>query len=713
VTPAIVIVGNPNTGKSSLFNGLTGARQHVGNYPGITVERKEGTLRLDGSTARLLDLPGTYSLAAASRDERIVTEVLAGRRADVVLPQAVICIVDATNLRRNLFLVSQVAETGLPLVIALNMIDEANRRDIRIDVDLLARRLGVPVIPTVAPRGTGLGELRKAVAEILRAPAPFPAVPWPDAVVEARRMLGKKARAETGREWNQAELNRLIFDAEAPKDLPEGLAEARAEALRNIEASGLNPMDAEALLRYRHLETLLEGVSTQPDPRITARAYAVDRVLTHRILGLLVFSALLFLVFASIYWLAQPMMDGIEWVFGAAADHAGATLEGRPMLRSLVADGIISGVGSVVIFLPQILILFLFIAILEDTGYMSRAAFLMDKVFSWTGLNGKSFVPMLSSFACAVPGIMATRTIEDPKARLSTILVAPLMSCSARLPIYILIIGAFIEPWAGPLWAGAALFAMHLLGLVVAIPAAWLINRLLLNQTTLPFLLEMPPYRAPQPLSVGMRVYRSGREFIIRAGTIIFSFSIVIWALTYFPRPEGVREEVARTEAAARGITLEEAQALLETDLAGKLDAAYLEQSWIGRFGRLIQPAFEPAGFDWRITVGIVSALPARELFVSTLGIAYAVGEQDEESPALRERMRATVRPDGSLVFTPAVALAIMVFFAFCMQCASTLVVISREAGWRWALFTFGYMTALAWLAAVATFQAVSAIMGV
>jgi ferrous iron transport protein B len=388
----------------------------------------------------------------------------------------------------------------------------------------------------------------------------------------------------------------------------------------------------------------------------------------------------MFGVFASVYWIAKPAMDGIKWLFAALGTWAGAALAGHPMLQSLVVDGVINGVGGVITFLPQILILFLFVAILEDSGYMARAAFLMDKVFSWTGLNGKSFVPMLSSFACAVPSIMTTRTIEDPKARLATILVAPLMSCSARLPVYTLMIGAFIEPKYGPWWAAAAFVAMHLLGLVVAIPIAFVINRFLLKIRPLPFILEMPPYRMPRPLSVGRRMFLSGREFVVRAGTVIFAISILIWALSYFPRPTS--PDVDKSAA--------------------------LEQSILGRFGKAVQPVFAPAGFDWKTTVAVLAAFPAREVVVSTLGILYSA----DDGVALKQQMAEAKWPDGRAVFTPALAASVMVFFAFCLQCGSTMAVMAREASWKWAGFAFFYMTTLAWVGAVATYQIGRAIAG-
>jgi len=668
----VAVIGNPNTGKSSLFNALTGIRQHVGNYPGITVERKEGACRLEDGEVTLIDLPGTYSLAAMSADEQVIIDVLSGRQAETRAPSAVLCVVDASNLRRNLFLVSQVAETGLPVVVALNMIDEARQRGVTLDVPGLAARLGVPVVPTVAVKGEGLPELRRALSEALRSKNQFAPVAWPPAVVEARGIVADAA-AKAGRPCSEAEISRLLFDVE-PSLAFTGMIEARARAHKVLESAGIDPVSAEAFLRYRHLDGLIGGVAKAAEPTPAAeRPYKIDKLFTHRVGGLLVFLALMFGVFASVYWIAKPLMDGIKWLFDSLGGWAGGALAGHPMLKDLVVDGVIKGAGGVITFLPQILILFLYVAILEDSGYMARAAFLMDKVFSWTGLNGKSFVPMLSSFACAVPAIMTTRTIEDPKARLSTILVSPLMSCSARLPVYVLMIGAFIEPKYGPLWAGVALFAMHLLGLVAAIPIAFVINRFLLKLRPLPFILEMPPYRMPRPLSVGRRMFLSGREFVVRAGTVIFAISIIIWALSYFPRPSS--PDVDKSAA--------------------------LEQSVLGRFGKAVQPVFAPAGFDWKTTVAVLAAFPAREVVVSTLGILYSV----EEGGSLNKEMAQAKWPDGRAVFTPAMAAAVMVFFAFCLQCGSTMAVMAREASWKWAGFAFVYMTTLAWIAAVATYQ--------
>ncbi len=698
----IALVGNPNTGKSTLFNRLTGARQKVGNYPGVTVEKKVGTVSLGDSSCSLIDLPGTYSLAPTSQDEQIVIDVLCGYQSDFPRPDAVLCIADATNLKRNLFFASQVAETGLPVVIALNMIDEAEKKGIWIDATTLSERVGVPVIPTVASKGHGVDELKRALEKGLGSKNSFSPVSWPDAIKDA---LGEMEGE------SQAERVRLLFDIESElpgrwKEKGVDLSSRIALAREKIKKAGFDPVRVEAELRYQHVDSLLEGLVRGEEKKGSPSTSRLDRILTHRFFGLLIFVTLMMGVFSSIYWFAGPLMDGIDGFFGSIGEWAGGQLESSPVLQSLIVDGVIAGVGGVVIFLPQILILIFFMAVLEDSGYMARAAFLMDKIFSWTGLNGKSFVPMLSGFACAIPAIMSARTIEDPKARIATILISPLMSCSARLPVYVLLIGAFVEPHLGAFGAGAVLFGMHLLGLVVGLPVAFVLNRFLLKIRSLPFVLELPSYRRPRFRDVFARMYRSGKEFTLRAGTVIFIFSIVIWALSYFPRSEWVADAVAADISQEEGVSLTEAKELLEGDLAGRLDSAYVEASYLGRMGKVIQPVFALAGFDWKITIGVLASFPAREVIVSTLGILYNLGEEElEEEGVLGDRLREAKWPDGRPVFTPTVAFSIMVFFALCLQCGATVAIIAREIGWSWATFAFVYMTVLAWVGAVAVFQ--------
>ncbi len=725
-TARVFLVGNPNTGKSTLFNRLTGLRQRVGNYPGVTVERKTGMLRLGDRDVEVVDLPGSYSLAAASPDERVVIDALSGRIRGLPAPDLVVCVVDATNLRRNLFLASQIADVGIPLIIALNLVDSARNSGLRIDYELLSRRLRVPVVPTAAVTGEGVETLRAAMGWALEFPPRMAAISWPPCVGEAMDRLRAALGARLDGEVSDAELRRVLFDSEPVVLERLGVSRERATEVVGpardvVRHAGFNPLAAEALLQYEHIGSLVEGVIHAPkEPRVS-RSESIDRVLTHRWWGLAVFGSLMYMVFQSIYTWAVPLMDVIEAAKGWAQEAASAALAGSPMLESLVTDGIVEGVGAMLVFLPQILILFFFIALLEDTGYMARAAFLMDRLFGWCGLNGKSFVPLLSSYACAVPGVLSARVIEDPKARLVTILIAPLMSCSARLPVYVLMIGAFVEPRYGPFWAGATLFAMHFVGLLVALPVAAILNRFLLRTRPQPFLLEMPPYRVPRLRDVLWRMAERGWEFVSRAGTVILAITVIIWAMLYFPRPPEVgaaaRRAFVAEVAAGRGVGHDEAERLVsggDRDLAARLKAktaaAYVEQSAMGRLGRKLQPVFDAAGFDWKITVGVIASFPAREVIIATLGVIYSLGgDVDEASGDLRAAMAAerwTEGPRaGAPVYSLAVAVAIMVFFALCQQCGATVAAVAQESSWRWALFSFSYMTVLAWVAAVAVFQ--------
>lgn len=722
----VALAGNPNTGKSTVFNGLTGLRQRTGNYPGVTVEKKVGHLELAGETIEILDLPGTYSLDAASPDERVVIEVLSGLLPGQPRPDLVVVVLDASNLRRNLFLASQIAECGLPMILALNQWDIAVRHHLRIDVDALKERFGVDAVPMNAKQGRGIEELRGLIAANLREPRHMARMEWPASVREAT--AGVRAAVERDRQVDVGEFvaHRLLFD-NSPRlaaDLgwePDHAKTALGEARRLLQKDGLNPTNAEAVLRYQRLGDALNQIALKSEDEPPHGSESIDEVLCHRWLGLGVFFAIMFFAFQSVYSWAAPLMDAIESVFGWLGGIINPLLEGAPMLQSLVVDGIIGGVGGVVVFLPQIFILFLFIGLLEDSGYMARAAFLMDKLFSWCGLNGKCFIPLLSSYACAIPGILSTRTIEDPKARLATILVAPLMSCSARLPVYVLFIAAFVQPQYGEFVAGLTLFLMHFVGLAVAAPLVWLLNRFVLKTPPQPFLIEMPRYRVPRLRDLILRMWLQGREFLVNAGTIILAFTIIIWALLYFPHPESLAGEVetafVEEVATAEGVTPEAIRAELavaDSELAMALDnrvsGAYLEQSLLGRFGKTVQPIFAPAGFDWKLTVGVLASFPAREVIISTLGVIYNLGEDvDEEAPSLRQKLENATWTQGPRagepVYTLPVALSLMVFFALCMQCGATVATIARATSWGWAAFSFFGNTIVAWLAAVAVYQ--------
>jgi ferrous iron transport protein B len=704
----VALVGNPNTGKSTLFNALTGLRQRVGNYPGVTVARKSGTCDLgDGQKVELVDLPGLYSLAAASPDEQVVIDALSGNIAGDRRPAAVVLVVDATNLLRNLFLASQVAELGLPVVLVLNQADVAKEQGLRIDTELLSRRLGgVPVILTSAWKGEGIPEVRRGLSEALTRRAPMKRVAWPADIAGALADVAETASSDTGKAITAADAQRLLFDTNpSTADRLGWTVERREKPLRSarerVRNSGYNPMAAEPLVHYAWLRTVLEGVVTEGLGK-AGRTAAVDRLLLHRVLGPILFLGIMLGFFASVFWLAKFPMDwiqtAVDWTKGVVAP----SLAAHPMLQSLVADGILGGVGAFLVFLPQILILFLFIGILEDSGYMARAAFIMDRLFSWCGLNGKSFVPMLSGFACAIPSLLSTRTIEDPKARLATAFVVPFMSCSARFPIYALMCAAFIGPLYGPGWESLVMVGMHCVGLVFAVPTAFVLTRLVLKVKPQPFVLELPRYQMPKPRDVVWRMWQNAAEFVSKAGTVIFAITIVVWALSYFPRDASVAE---RVRAAHPAESAEKVQA--------RVQAAYVEQSYMGRFGKAVQPIFDPCGFDWKITVGVLASFPAREVIVSTLGVTYSVGEGAEaDSQDLRRAMQDAKWSEGpragSPIFSLAAVLALMVFFALCSQCGPTIATLAQETGgWKWAAGSFLYMTTLAWVVSMAVYQVV------
>jgi ferrous iron transport protein B len=715
------LIGNPNTGKSTLFNCLTGLRQKVGNYSGVTVQKKTGITLIGEERVEILDLPGTYSLAATSPDERVVVDALRGEVENLDRPDIALCIVDATNLQRNLFLAFQIGQLGLPMVLALNYWDTAQKRNIAIDIEELKKRLGIPIVPISASRAEGITELKDAMIQALDEKPKLISPTWPESIEEAISGVRSELSEPVSARIDDAALMRGIFESDEEIFKRAGASDSEThEALeiskKALFKGGLNPANVEAVLLYRHIKEHVEPCISARDSSRIAGSESIDSLLTHKVWGLIAFLALMYLVFQSVYSWAGPFMDLIDAGKSVVQDTVSNVLSGWPMIESLVADGIIEGVGAVVIFLPQIMILFFFISLLEDTGYMSRAAFLMDKLFSWCGLSGKSFVPLLSSYACAIPGVMATRTIQDSKARLVTILVAPFMSCSARLPVYVLMIGAFIEPRYGAGVAGAVLFLMHFVGLLVAMPFAYLMNKYILKTPPQPFLLELPSYQIPKVRDVMLKMYSQGKEFVVNAGTVIFAITIIIWALLYFPRTESVeietREAFVSEIVAQNGWTEEFAlESISEDEVLGaeldhKVSSAFIEQSWMGRIGKTLQPVFAGAGFDWKITVGVIASFPAREVIISTLGIIYSLGgDVDEEAGDLREAMASQKWQSGPKagmpIFTIPVVIALMVFFALCQQCGATLAVIAQETSWRWAALSFGFMTILAWLASI------------
>jgi ferrous iron transport protein B len=717
----VVLTGNPNSGKTTVFNALTGLRARVGNYAGVTVERKEG--RLQGSPAespvRVLDLPGTYSLSPQSLDEQIARDVLFQRLADVPPPGLVIVVVDASNLERNLYFASQVIELGYPTIIALNMIDVAQTNGASIDADQLGAALGVPVVPMVASTGEGLKELKDTIAQTLRngrrqgAPRMFCDLP---AVFDKEaQALAQMLVAEGHETFPQPEALLILSDerflAGSAAIYSQAIRQAVASARQRIESARIDWRSIAIESRYAAVAAIHQAASLQTRPETETFSDKVDRVVTHKFWGMLLFVSIMALMFFSIFTLAQMPMDLLKGVFGVMGD-AVAGLIPPGDLESLLVKGVVAGVGAVVVFLPQICLLFLFIGLLEDTGYMARAAFLMDRLMSKVGLHGKSFIPMLSSFACAIPGIMATRTIETPKDRLVTILVAPLMSCSARLPVYTLLIGACI---AGGAWVKSlTMLSMYLLGIVVALAMAWVFKKTLLKGETPMLVMELPPYKRPLVKIVLRHMWDRSKLFLRRAGTVILGINILLWFLATYPKhPEIGRQFAAKRASLAANANpaptarltpaQQEQLSQLDTEEAGEK----VRRSFAGRAGRLLEPLIAPLGFDWKIGIGIVSSFAAREVFVSTMSIVYNVAEgPDETHQQLEQVLRDQRRPDGSRVFTPLTAITLMVFYVLALQCVSTVAVVRRETNsWKWPLFQWLYMGALAWILAFITYQ--------
>lgn len=735
-TVTVALIGNPNTGKSTLFNALAGVRQRTGNYPGVTVEKKVGRVEFHEQLFSIVDLPGTYSLAPRSPDEMIAVDVLLGRRNEVARPDVVVCIVDASNLERNLYLISQVLELACPTVLALNMVDVAEDKGLTLDVDRLRKQLGIPVVEIQANRKRGLAELKESIANSVGAKAVTPESPFSREFQGEVDKLVSEAQ-NSGGKLPRYLAERLLLDTSGylqQIDLPgvdtkflEHVAKARE---RLAEIGQLVPA-VEAMSRYAWASQVLEGVVQQPPQERHSLSDRIDKFLTHRLWGTLVFVALMIVMFQSVFYVAEPASWAIDQLNGWLSGLVIAGLAEGP-LRSLLIDGVIAGVGGVLVFLPQIFTLFLFIAILEDCGYMSRAAYLMDRLMCRVGLSGKSFIPLLSSFACAIPGIMAARVIENRRDRLTTILVAPLMSCSARLPVYVLLIAAFIPntKLLGGLLGlqGLTMFAMYAIGIVAAVIVALILKKTILRGPTPAFVMELPSYKIPGLGTVLYRMLDRGWAFVRRAGTLIFAVTIIVWAAAYFPRnaddippemfeqQERLENEIAKLEAGSEQLdqdrpARDQELAALTTQAAeidNKIEGAYLKNSILGRIGQFVEPVVKPLGWDWKIGCAAIASFPAREVVVATLGVIYNLGsEEDEESESLRTTLRnakweGTDRP----VFNVPVALSIMVFFALCAQCASTLAVMKRETNsWRWPIFTFVYMTTLAYVAALLTYQ--------
>lgn len=685
----VALAGNPNCGKTSLFNALTGARQHVANYPGVTVEKRTGTFEIDGAPAEVVDLPGTYGLSAFSPEERVAEEELASD------PDVVVVVADSMQLQRNLVLLAQVLLAGVNPVLCLNMADEARAAGQKLDVPLMEKLLGIPVVETVAHRGQGLPELLAAVRRAAAAPLARHRVVLGELLDGALAAIAARLplvpRTGLSREWTALRL--LLDDATVAgrvRALPTGegaVTEARRQRMRLETETGRVVSIFVAERTFGFVDGFLRETRT-PAPRIDARVLSdrLDDVIAHRYLGLPIFGAVLYAIFWLTFTVGEAPMGWIE----AGIGWLGALITGfwpagsDSLLRSLLVDGVVAGVGGVLVFLPNILLLFLGLALLEDSGYMARAAFLTDRAMHRFGLHGKSFLPMMTGFGCSVPGILATRTLENERDRLTTMLVLPLMSCGARLPIWMLLVPAFFPP----AWRAPALWLIYAAGVALSLLLALLLRRTLLRGEDAPFVMELPPYRLPTLRSVVLKMLDRARLYLSKAGTVILGISILLWAATSFPKPSSYAVD-ARVAA---GETVSEA------GIRAAHGAEALAYSFAGRTGRFLAPVFAPLGFDWRMVTAMVGAFAAKEVFVAQMGIVYSIADSDEGAEGLRARLARD--------YSPLVGVSLILFLLISAPCMSTIAVTRRESGrWRWALLQLFGLTGIAWLVSLVVYQ--------
>ena len=654
----LALVGNPNAGKTTLFNALTGLRAKTANFPGTTVERRVGRAKIGNQHIVLVDLPGLYGLESSSPDEKLASDALRGRLDGHPAPNAALVVVDATNLERNLFLASQVLELNCPVIVALNMMDMARRDGLRIDVAKLRSELGCPVIPITARSGKGIPELEKEIERLIGGPG----------------------------------------------------ADVSTQAKPGCGACSGCPYQA----RYEWTEKVSNRVMDGTVARRSERTERIDEIVTHPVAGVVVFQLVMLVVFALIFWVAQIPMHLIDHLFATIGNGIGAMLPAGD-LQSLMVNGVIGGVGGILVFLPQICILFFALSLLEDTGYLARAAFVMDKVMRRFGLPGKAFVPMLSAHACAIPAIMSTRVIENQRDRLLTILITPLLACSARIPVYTMVT-ALLFPKSP--WKAAAIFtAAYGTGVLAALGAALVFRRTILPGASKPLMIELPPYRLPGLRTALLHTFDRAKIFVKQAGTIILAISLILWGLSYYPKTSPPAAAAAmNAQAAQMAQAGDSAKADELRANAGRLTAQNsLQNSFAGKIGHVIEPVIAPLGFDWQIGIGILSSFAAREVIVSTMAIVYGVGKDTaEKNPgSLYDSLRRATRSDGTPIFTTATCASLLVFYILAAQCLSTTAVVRRETGgWKWPLFQIAYMTGLAYVCAFIVFQVVSRLAG-
>ncbi|MFA0962464.1 ferrous iron transport protein B [Roseivirga sp. BDSF3-8] len=697
----VALIGNPNSGKSSLFNHLTGLNQKVGNFPGVTVDKKTGSLRLDAQTkAEIIDLPGTYSIYPRSADERVVFEVLSGSDA-TVKPDIAVVVADVTNLRRNMLLFSQIYDLGVPVVLVLNMVDIAEDLGIFVNEAYLGKMLGIPVLKMNARKGTGIDKLKHLLTTEIPSPSRLFWVPngTSSPVLE-------KINEACGLE-NPYQGYQMAMQAEQNTWIDPDL---RSRILGWNDLYGFNKKEAQAqetTQRYAKINNMLKEAVRWPEEKEEKPSFSdkLDKVLTHKIFGYLIFTVVLFLIFQAIFAWATIPMDFIDLIFSEGSGLVKQYFPAGP-LTDLLAEGIIPGIGGIVIFIPQIALLFAFIALLEESGYMARVVFLMDKIMRKFGLNGRSVVPMLSGVACAVPAIMAARTIESTRDRLITIFVTPFMTCSARLPVYAILIALVVPDttYFGVLnLQGIVLLGLYMLGVVGALITAVLMKWVMKHEATGFLIMELPSYRSPRWKNVGFTILNRVKTFVFEAGKIIFAISIVLWVLaSYGPAEEMARaEEVVRSEAPA---------GLSENEIDVRIASYKLEHSFAGKFGHFIEPVIRPLGYDWKIGIALVTSFAAREVFVGTMATIYSIGEDFEDATTIQDRLRSEINPrTGGPMYTPAVAFSLLVFYAFAMQCMSTFAIVKRETkSWKWPIIQTGYMTLMAYVGALITYQLMS-----
>ncbi|MES2279637.1 MAG: ferrous iron transport protein B [Bacteroidota bacterium] len=694
----VALVGNPNTGKSTLFNVLTGLNQKIGNFPGVTVDKKTGICTLpDGRHAEIIDLPGTYSLYPKSQDESIVFSILADRN-NGLNPDLIVVIIDATNLKRNLLLYTQVADLKIPVIIALNMMDLANKSGIQIDINEFSKKLGVPVIPIAARKVTGIDDLKKAISFANAIPLQQDSI---DVSAIAPALVAQISE-EIGTD-NPYFALQLAHQHEHLKFLTPAQSNRIEELELEHKFHSQKAQATETIARYNFINDLLFDTVTKPETaQDESTSNKIDKVLTHRVFGFVIFIGILLFMFQSIFaWSAYPM-EVIANAFVWVQNQLHNVLPAGPATNLLV-DGIIAGLSGVMVFIPQIAILFAFISILEDTGYMARVTFMMDKIMRKVGLNGKSVVPLIGGFACAVPSIMSTRTIENWKDRMITIMVTPLVTCSARLPVYTLLI-ALVVPnrnvWWIFNWQGLALTAMYVLSLVSAMIVAYVFKFILKGKERGYFIMELPVYRMPRWNNVLHSMYDRAKAFVLQAGKVIIAVSVILWVMaSYGPgnRFDHIDKKYQQPQY----------KAMNADDLRHAIATEKLENSYAGALGHVIEPAIRPLGFDWKIGIALITSFAAREVFVGTMATIYSVDGDADKLETVQKKMGNAINPKtGQPMFTVAVAFSLMMFYAFAMQCASTVAVVYRETkNWRWPAAQFAYMTVLAYVISLITYQ--------